>query len=70
MELGLEGKYALITGGSHGIGLAIARVLADEGCNVAVCTRKDERVSSAAPELRKKGVRARAPGRHADPLAM
>ncbi len=58
MELGLEGKYALITGGSHGIGLAIARALADEGCNVAVCARKGERVWNAAAELRKKGVSA------------
>ena len=37
MDLGLRGKFALVTGGSHGIGLATARHLAAEGCNVAVC---------------------------------
>lgn len=57
MDLGLKGKYAFITGGSHGIGLAIARALADEGCNVGVCARKSERVSSVAAELRKRSVR-------------
>jgi 3-oxoacyl-[acyl-carrier protein] reductase len=56
MELGLRGKYALVTGGSHGIGLAIARALSDEGCNTAICARKKERVESAAAELRKEGV--------------
>ncbi len=36
MELGLEGKSAIVTGGSSGIGAAIARELAREGCNVAI----------------------------------
>lgn len=57
MDLGLKGKYALVTGGSHGIGLAIARVLADEGCNVAVCSHTEERVSNAVAELKRRGVR-------------
>jgi 3-oxoacyl-[acyl-carrier protein] reductase len=56
VDLGLKGKYALVTGGSHGIGLAIAKGLAHEGCNVAICARKGERVSSAAAELKKEGV--------------
>ena len=56
MDLGLAGKYALVTGGSHGIGLATARALAEEGCNVAICARKGERVARAAAELKTKGV--------------
>jgi len=36
MDLGLKNKNALITGGSHGIGLAIAKMLASEGCNIAI----------------------------------
>ena len=56
MDLGLAGKYALVTGGSHGIGLATARALAGEGCNVAICARKGERVERAASELKRKGV--------------
>ncbi|HLG14362.1 MAG TPA: SDR family oxidoreductase [Blastocatellia bacterium] len=56
MELGLTGRYALITGGSHGIGLATACALADEGCNVAICARNAGRVDQAVRELKTKGV--------------
>jgi len=58
MNLNLEGKYALVTGGSHGIGLAIARGLAEEGCNVAICARNQERISQTLMELQKIGVEA------------
>jgi 3-oxoacyl-[acyl-carrier protein] reductase len=52
MDLGIRGKYALITGGTHGIGLAIARALAEEGCHVAVCARNQERISQTVEELK------------------
>lgn len=56
MELGLKGKIALVTGGSYGIGRAIAIALADEGCRVAICARNPERLESTAAELRQRGV--------------
>src|SRR5262249_8404977 len=43
--------------GSHGIGLAIALALADEGVNVAICSRTEERLQAAQTELYKKGVK-------------
>ena len=43
MDLGLEGKFALVTGASHGIGRSIALALATEGVNVAICARNSPR---------------------------
>jgi 3-oxoacyl-[acyl-carrier protein] reductase len=56
MDLGLAGKAAVITGGSRGIGRAIAHAFADEGTNVAICARGEERLRETADELRAKGV--------------
>lgn len=47
MNLNLEGKRALVSGGTHGIGKAIAIELAKEGCDVAVFSRTPERVEEA-----------------------
>lgn len=59
MDLGLKGKVAAITGGSVGIGLAVARGLAAEGVNLALCARQEERVVSVAKEIEQEyGVRA------------
>ena len=52
MDLGLNGKTALVTGGSHGIGLATALALAREGCDVLVASRSRERLVKAVAHFR------------------
>lgn len=47
MDLGLAGKTAFITGGSHGIGLAIAEALTAEGASVVVCGRNPARLAQS-----------------------
>src|SRR5215472_5200047 len=47
MDLGLAGKAAFITGGSHGIGLAIAEALTAEGASVVVCGRDAARLAES-----------------------
>lgn len=44
MDLGLRGKTAIVTGGAKGIGSGCSEVLAQEGCNVVVVSRSDERL--------------------------
>ena len=51
MDLGLQGKQAIVTGGSLGIGKAIARELAREGVDVAIVARTKDRLEAAAHEL-------------------
>ena len=51
MTMSFEGKVALVTGGSRGIGRAIARELALEGVDVAIVARNAERLESAAREI-------------------
>src|SRR2546426_513749 len=58
MNLGIQDKAALVTGGSHGIGLATARALAREGCRVAICARDADRVNEAVRNLKSCGVAA------------
>jgi NAD(P)-dependent dehydrogenase (short-subunit alcohol dehydrogenase family) len=53
MELGLAGRRVLVTGGSKGLGLAIARELVAEGAHVAICARNTAEVEAAAEELRR-----------------
>jgi NAD(P)-dependent dehydrogenase (short-subunit alcohol dehydrogenase family) len=59
MELGLKGKVAAITGGSVGIGLAIAHGLAAEGVNLALCARDGGRLEAVTASIREShGVEA------------
>lgn len=51
MDLQLKGKRALVTGGSRGIGKAVARALAREGCDVALLARDAQRLAAAAAEI-------------------
>lgn len=51
MDLGLGGKLAVVTGGSVGIGLAIAEGLATEGCDVLITARGRERVEAEARRI-------------------
>jgi NAD(P)-dependent dehydrogenase (short-subunit alcohol dehydrogenase family) len=51
MELGLQGKHAIVTGGSRGIGKAIARELAREGVDVAIVARTGSDLAATATEL-------------------
>jgi 3-oxoacyl-[acyl-carrier protein] reductase len=58
MDLGLKGKKALVTGGTRGIGRAIVDLLADEGCDVALCARGAGPIAETVAALKAKGVKA------------
>ncbi len=57
MELGLQGKRAIITGATRGIGRAIAEQLLAEGVDLAICARSPEAVEAAVSELSAIGPR-------------
>ena len=58
MDLGLSGKVALVTGGSKGIGLACAELLANEGCRVAITSRDNANLEAAKKRLNRCFVHA------------
>jgi NAD(P)-dependent dehydrogenase (short-subunit alcohol dehydrogenase family) len=51
VDLGLSGRVAIVTGGSRGIGRAIAKMLASEGVDVAICARQRQALEEAAKTL-------------------
>ncbi len=53
MQLGLEGKTAIVTGGSKGIGLETARLLAEEGVKVLICARRESALAEARRDIEK-----------------
>lgn len=57
MDLGLKGKKAILVGANGGIGRVVARTLAAEGCDVAICGRSQGKVDTVAAELTKIGVK-------------
>ncbi len=58
MDLGLKGKKAVISGGSKGIGRAIANLMAAEGADVAICARNGDEVEAAVAALKESGANA------------
>ena len=55
MDLGLDGRTAIVTGASRGIGKYIAQALAREGCNVTICARTESDLEEAAEEIGEEG---------------
>jgi len=65
-EVPLSGRTALVTGGSRGIGLAIARSLVDRGARVVLTARKEEALAAAVAELGGPEVAVAVPGHAGD----
>jgi NAD(P)-dependent dehydrogenase (short-subunit alcohol dehydrogenase family) len=57
MDLGLDGRKALVTAATRGIGLAIAQTLADQGCDLAICARGEEGLETSRKDLESRGAK-------------
>ncbi|WP_444963469.1 SDR family NAD(P)-dependent oxidoreductase [Nocardiopsis sp. M1B1] len=55
----LDGRVALITGGSRGLGLQLAREFGQRGASVVICAREQDEIDRAVADLERRGVRAR-----------
>jgi 3-oxoacyl-[acyl-carrier protein] reductase len=58
VDLGLKGKKAIVTGGTRGIGRAIADLLVEEGCDIGICARNAAQVAETVAAFKQKGVKA------------
>ena len=56
MNINLNNKVAIITGGTHGIGLATAIKLSEYGCRIAICSRTKEKIIEASAILKEKNA--------------
>ncbi len=57
MDLGLQGKRAIIVGAARGIGMAVAETLAREGCDLAITARSEDGVKDAVASLKRYGTK-------------
>lgn len=57
VDLGLQGKKAIVVGAARGIGMAVAETLAREGCDLAIAARSEDGVKDAVASLKRYGTR-------------
>ena len=55
-QANLHGQVVLITGGSRGLGLALARAFASEGCRLVLCARDEQELDWAREDLAQRGA--------------